>query len=127
MLQQFGYIYKNYSNNIILIHTKHLKILPSYIDFNKSAILNFLNEHVNECNICFINNPDLLSGCSYCNFYMCADCFKHNINNNNICYQCGKEHKINEIKNIDPIELKKMLTGLLKKHKDFIFRETYQY
>ncbi len=76
MLQHFGYIYKNYSNNIILLHTEQLTTISSYIDFNKSIILNFLNEYIHECNICFTNDQCLLSGCLYCDFYMSVDCLK---------------------------------------------------
>ena len=127
MLQEFGFIYKQYENNIILIHSEQSTTIPTHINFHKSIITNFLNEYINECNICFKNDNDLLSCCYNCGFNICIDCIKQNNNNNNICYQCEKQIETNEIKKNDSNHLKKLLIKLLKKHTNFKFRETYQF
>jgi len=126
MLKEFGFIYKQYENNIILIHSEQSTTIPTNINFHKSIITNFLNESINECNICFKNDNDLLSCCYNCGFHICIDCIKQNNNNNNICYQCEKQIETNEIKKNDSNCLKELLIKLLKKHKKFKFRETYQ-
>ena len=125
MLQEFGFIYKQHENNIILIHSEKSTTINN--NFHNSIITNFLNEYINECNICFKNDNDLLSCCYNCGFHICIDCIKHNNNNNNICYQCGKEIETNEIKKNDSNHLKKLLIKLLEKHKNFKFRESYQF
>jgi hypothetical protein len=126
MLQECGIIYKQYENNIILIHSEQSLTIQLNIDFHKSVITNFLNDNNYECNICFNNKNHSFSCCHSCGFHICLDCVKHNNNNNNICYQCGKEIQTNEIKKNDSDHFKKLLIKLLKKHKNFKFRETYQ-
>lgn len=126
LLMEFGHIYKQYENNIILIHSTKITTIQNHHDYHKSVILKFLSEHFNECNICFKTDYDFLSACNNCGFHICNDCVKHNNNNNNICYQCEKEIATNYIKNNDSNHMKELLIKLLKKHRNFKFNETYQ-
>ena len=49
MLQEFGFIYKQHENNIILIHSEQSTTISTNNNFHKSIITNFLNEYINEC------------------------------------------------------------------------------
>jgi hypothetical protein len=126
LLQNIGYIYRKYEDNIILIHDSKLCLVPLNIDYHPSIILKFLIGWVNECNICF-SIKNVMSGCFQCDFNMCVDCAQLQHNNNNYkCYQCGKQFEVQKAKVIGEKEKKKFLTKLLKKHKDFNFKEDYQ-